>query len=139
MSTWTLLAPNQLRVINQTSTILVGSKIAATALSGHRAVTLDSIGKLNYASNDNYVHSFKLLGMTTGAVAEGALATVLFAGELTEPSWNWNINLPIFLGANGLLTQIVPQAPSAMFILEVAWPVTPTLIYWKIGTPILTI
>lgn len=80
--------------------------IAGEALSGHRAVRHDEDGQLVHADCATAVTA-QAIGITLGAAEAGALASVLFAGEVTEPSWSWTAG-PIFLGANGLLTQSAP-------------------------------
>jgi len=52
-------------------------------------------------------------------VAIGQSATVLAYGLLTESSWAWTPNVPLFLGADGLLTQTPPVAPGALFLAQV--------------------
>lgn len=101
---------------------------AGEALSGHRMVVLNASEQAVYASNDNLSHAEKVFGMTVGAASSGAAVTVRRFGELTEPSWNWTLNTPIFLGVNGLLTQTKPSAPGS-FVLQVAFPMTPTKVY----------
>lgn len=104
------------------------SHTAGASLSGHRMVYLDSSELLQYAENTTPSHAERVLGMTTGAITSGASGPVLREGEITEPSWNWTIGSPIFLGVNGLLTQTRPTA-SGSFVLQVAFPVTSTKVF----------
>lgn len=93
--------------------------IAAVALSGHRAVTPRPDGTLEYASNAVAAHLHAPLWITQGAVTAGQPATVLAYGALTESSWAWTPGTPLFLGADGLLTQTPPVAPGALFSAQV--------------------
>jgi hypothetical protein len=98
---------------------IVVAGTAATALSGHRAVTRLEDGTFGYASNDNIDHLGLPLWVTTGASSMGAAVQAVALGEIIEPSWSWSLG-PVFLGANGLLTQSVPTAP-AQFLAQVGF------------------
>ncbi len=112
---------------NATLTVL-----SATALGGHRLVTLDGASAAIYADAGTPSHSGNVLGLTIGA---GETATILHRGEIAEPSWHWILGQPVFLGQNGLLTQSPPQAPS-LFSLIVAFPVTATTLFISLREPI---
>lgn len=99
---------------------------AGASLSGHRMVTLNSSQQLIYATNINLDHAEKVLGMTMGAAAAGDLTQVIRSGELSEPSWNWTLGQPIFLGLDGLLTQV---PPASGFLLHVAFPISATRVF----------
>jgi hypothetical protein len=107
--------------------------VAGEALGGHRVVVLNADAEAVYASNVVPEHLHKVLGLTTGAVLLGAEATVQTGGEMTEPTWAWTLDAPIFLGANGLLTQ---TTPASGFMLVVAFPVTATKIFIKLREPL---
>lgn len=106
---------------------------AGESLGGHRMVVLDDAAEAIYADNGTPAHAVKVLGITTGAAAAGDAATIQTGGELTEPSWAWTLNQPVYLGTNGTLTQTPPVAG---FSLIVGFPITPTTIYMAIGQPI---
>ena len=106
---------------------------AGEALGGHRVVVLNASAEAVYASNAVPEHLHKVLGLTTGAVILGAAATVQTGGEMTEPTWAWTLDAPIFLGENGLLTQTPPDSG---FMLVVAFPVTETKIFIKLREPL---
>lgn len=102
--------------------------VAAVALSGHRVVTPQPDGQLNYASNDNLAHLAAPLWITYGAASPGALVDVLLTGVMIEPSWSWTPG-PVYLGVNGLLTQIPPAAPGALFLAQVGTATSPTSLF----------
>jgi len=108
---------------------------AAVSVGGHLVVTTDASGQAIPASNSVAAHALAIAGITTGAAVSGAPATVQFAGELTEPTWAWTPDLPLFLGANGLLTQAVPVAPAA-FALVMGYAITSTKILLHPKTPL---
>lgn len=78
---------------------------AAIALGGQRAVYLSGTG-LRYATSAD-ISTLDVVGITVGAVNSGDLVTYRVSGVLTDPSFNF-VPGPIFLGANGLLTQTIP-------------------------------
>jgi hypothetical protein len=102
------------------------SAVAAVALSGHRMVTPRPDGTVEYASNTVAAHLHAPLWVTRGAVVAGQPASVLAYGALTESSWAWTPGVPLFLGADGLLTQIHPVAPGALFFAQVGTATSPT-------------
>lgn len=105
---------------------------AGHVMSGHRIVVLEN-GEAVYADRTVAAHANKILGMTTGAVIEHEIATIQTGGELTEPSWAWTLDIPVWLGTNGLLTQTVPTTG---FSLIVGFPITATKIFIDIREPI---
>jgi hypothetical protein len=106
---------------------------AGEALGGHRMVVLDDTGKAIYADNTLLSHANKVLGMTTGAVSMGDTATIQTGGEMTEPSWSWVLDTPIWLSSSGVLTQV---APVTGFSLIVAFPVSATKAIISLREPI---
>lgn len=105
---------------------------AAENLGGHRIVTVEGY----YASKDTATDKNKVLGMTTGAVSSGGEATVQVSGFIEESSWNWNVDLPVFLSTNGQLTQ---SAITSGFSLIVGKPRTATNMFISISEPIILI
>lgn len=104
------------------------SGVAAVTLSGHRVVTPQADGQLNYASNDNAAHLAAPLWITVGAASPGASVDVLLFGLMIEPSWSWTPG-PVYLGTNGVLTQTPPAAPGAVFIVQVGTATSPTSLF----------
>ena len=107
---------------------------AAIPLGGHRMVVLNSEERAIYADNTNLAHARKVLGMTTGATSAGDMATIQTGGEMTEPSWAWTLDSPIFLAADGLLTQTQPVTGLS---LVVAFPITPIKIFLNLREPLI--
>lgn len=103
--------------------ILTG--IAGMPLGGHRAIVFNTDGTFIYADQSIPDHAERVLGITTGAAEAGAEVTIQTGGELTEPSWTWVLDQPIYLGTNGLLTQAVPTTG---FIQQLAIPLSATSI-----------
>ena len=103
--------------------------VAATDIGGHRAVAATSTG-LTYAGTT----STNILGISVSAVVAGQLAQIQISGIITEPSWNWLPQTPIFVSDSGVLTQQVPETGS-LFI--VGYPVLSTQIFIDKQAPIL--
>lgn len=110
---------------------------ASTPVSGHKVVMLDGSGKLAYASSDNLDHAPRVIGITTNAASINNEVLVLGIGEVTEPSWNWQPNLPIYLGLDGALTQEQPVFPTNKFSMVVGFPITNIAVFFNIGHPII--
>lgn len=105
-------------------------------LSGHRAVVLNNLGEALYADNNTAVHANKFAGITQGASVQGASATLQQFGEITEPTWSWTPDQPVYLGSNGLLTQTPPVAATAKFSLIIGVAQTATKIFVNPMPPI---
>ena len=99
-------------------------------------VVLDGQGGATYASNADQTHANRVVGMTTHAAVAGAPVALAIYGEITEPSWNWDTANPVYLGVDGLLTQIVPEFPDAKFSVVVGFPISTTTLFINIGIPI---
>jgi hypothetical protein len=109
---------------------------ADLAVSGHRMVKLVD-GRVRYASAAVANDAFLVLGMTTHAAVENAGVSVQRFGEFTEPSWSWTPNAPLYLAANGHLTQTPPEFPDLQFSLVVGFAITPTKAFIEIREPII--
>lgn len=110
------------------------SKIAGEDLGGHRVLVTDASDELIYADNSILTHRWKIIGISAQAALIGNICT--YAGdtqELTEGSWSWDTNLPIYLTGEGLLTQ---TPPTTGFIMIVAFPTSATSLQVKISNPI---
>jgi len=108
-------------------------KIVSTiSISGHKVV-VQSAGILGLADSSNVNHINKVVGITVDAVSPGAEANIQFRGYMDEPSWNWTLDLPIFVGLNGVLTQVVPVSG---FSQQLATVISSTRILINIQEPI---
>lgn len=107
---------------------------AGEALGGHRAVKANVAGQAMYASNTEAVSAAAFLGVTTGAASAGAQVQVQRTGTLIEPTWAWTPQAPVFMGVNGLLTQVPPSAPAYSFIIGFA--TSPTSLFVAPREPI---
>lgn len=106
---------------------------AGETLSGHRVVILED-DKLYYADCSVPSHAKRVLGITTGAAMAGAIANVKISGELTEPSWSWDLSAAVWLSTTGLLSQAPPVSGFSLFV---GFPVTATKLFIDIREPII--
>lgn len=107
---------------------------AAQNLSGHRAVTAVD-GRYDYADNTTG-NAYAPILLTTGAIAEDDTGDMLVVGVIEEPSWAWTADEPIWLGANGALTQTAPTADDAAFLIQLGVALTATSMFFQPRPPI---
>ena len=113
--------------------LLATGYIAGEPLGGQRVVIVWIDGLLYYADATNLAHFNRVLGITVGAIENGASGSVRIGGFMTEPTWNWQPDKFIYLGTNGLLTQ---NPPATGFLLEIGQPINPTKILVDIKFPL---
>ncbi|MDR6886151.1 MULTISPECIES: hypothetical protein [Variovorax] len=105
---------------------------AAVPLGGNRVVRVLA-GEAVYADHTTVADANLVLGITRGAVAAGALAQIQTGGLMTEPSWAWTPDAPVFVGPVGTLTQV---PPATGFNLIVGVATSPTQIFIGARMPI---
>ena len=106
---------------------------AAADLGGHRAVISREDGTIEYADSSNLNHLGKVLGVIVQAVLTGESVNVIRGGLLEFEGWDWNVNLPVYLAENGLLTQ---NPVSAGFSQIVGFAESPTGLFVNLREPI---
>ena len=142
---------NVIQTVDSTQTVVTGQQgpqgpagpsavevievIASTAISGHRVVTLTASGQAAYSSNLIAGDAFKVLGVTLGAASLGSIVQVKPFGTISEPSWNWVVDQPVYLGVDGVLTQTMPTAPSK-FIVVIGVASSTTSLFVNVMPPI---
>jgi hypothetical protein len=88
--------------------------IAGEAIGGHRAVTIGADGKA-YLASPIEAQAQAVFGLSTAAAAVGTGITIQTSGLLSEPSWTWTPG-PVWLGAAGVLTQLLPTGGAAVLV-----------------------
>lgn len=111
------------------------TRTSAVALSGQRVVKVSADGKAAYPDVAAADDADLLLGVTTGAVAQGDQATIQTRGEMQEGGWAWTLG-PVFCGANGALTQ---APPAGAWIRQVGVAVAADRIIIDMRPPIFTL
>lgn len=111
-------------------------QIADGALGGHRVVKPTTSGKVGYADKATTAHAPVVLGITQGAAVDGDLIKVQYDGKMTESSWTWTVNVPIYCGASGVLTETVPTSG---FVIQVGTSLSPTSILVNVRQPVVLV
>lgn len=106
---------------------------ARGAIGGHRALRSAFSGGVRYADSRDAAGAASVLGISLHAAEDGDDLHVATSGEVVEPSWSWVEDLPIFVGAEGELTQVPPDTG---FQLVVAVATSPTSALVSIKQPI---
>lgn len=124
-------------VAGLSGTSYIPNVVSGSNLSGHRIVYLDTNGDAQYASSNNLNHIGKVVGITTSATTTGSATEIRTMGKFEEPSWNFETGLNIYLGNDGLITQVIPTFPTSLFSQVVGYVINPTTIYIQLQTPII--
>lgn len=82
-------------------------RLAAGAIGGHRVMALTSDDAVVHASSADNT-GYRVVGISTGAAAGGASATVQMIGVITWPSNAFTTGLPVYLTTDGLVSHTPP-------------------------------
>jgi len=104
------------------------SIVAGEAIGGHRVIALDTAGHGVYA--DCLTNHVRILGVSRGAAASGDRVNVVAFGEFEEPSWSFDPQKGLFLGASGAIVQ---DAPDTGAIVPIGIVMNPTRIFVSIN------
>lgn len=115
---------------------LLVTRTTGQVLGGHRLVTADNDGLAVYADKTTFADVTRPLWLTTGSWGSGVVATLVAFGMVTEPSWTWTPGRLVFLGTDGLLTQVVPNESDATFLVVVGRAVSATEMFYDPDPPI---
>ena len=110
---------------------------AGADISGHKCVMLSSDEKAVYASCLDASSIRRIIGITHNAAVTNDILVVRKFGVMSEPTWNWDTNKPIYLGIDGALVQIPEVWPTSLFTIILGYPISSTKILVNISTPIL--
>lgn len=92
-------------------------------LSGHSAVALDGAGQLVPADCTLPDHLGAVLGVVANAYLPGDSAEVKTEFPLEHEGWTWTVG-PVYVGAAGQLTQILP--PGALYCQVIGYALSAT-------------
>ena len=107
--------------------------VSVNALGGHRVVRSEA-GILRYVNQSDVNDATAVIGLTLNAVSAGGKVRIHLLGTVTESSWTWIPDQPLFVGDNGLLTQ---TAPSLGFSMLVGTAISADTINFDTKVPIL--
>jgi len=102
---------------------IVVERVAGETISAHRIVKRGLDGKLYYASCTNLDDIDRIVGLSLNAAEAGGVVRVLVLGTCKDPSFNFDVTKPLFLGVNGRLVQYVPDV--ALFVQRLGRVVGP--------------
>ena len=109
-----------------------GTFTAGENISALRVVRSGPSGVV-YADSSDLADADMAIGISTISAVQGASVTVKSGGLMTDVSWNWTLDKPIYFTSTGALTQ---TAPTTGFSQQVATPATATTINVNINQSI---
>jgi hypothetical protein len=102
-----------------------------TAIQNLSALRILNLNLGIYASCLNLNNAFISLGFINQAIIAGATFKAITQGLVSDSSWNWQLDKPVFLGDNGQLTQSITN--SAIFIKQVATVINSQSLFINFG------
>ena len=91
---------------------------AGAAVSGHRIIAWEN-GEARHADPTLLTDGRRVIGVSLNAALTGDPVTVRQSGLVVDASLALTPGWPVYLGANGALTQIPPASPGAAYQLRV--------------------
>lgn len=101
-----------------------------TSATAYRVVTLDSGANTVHASATTLVHANRVVGVRSNNNDNIAF------GELSNPAWSWTPGQNLYLGSDGAIVT-TSTIDGAAFSLQIGYAISSTLIFVKIGTPVI--
>ena len=110
------------------------SYFVSSAVSAYTAVVSVN-GQVVTASNANAAHLGRVIGLATNSATNGQSVAIQYTGAISYNGWNWPDTRPVFVDANGALTQTPPTSP-AVFSQVIGIPINSTTVLVQIQPPI---
>lgn len=90
-----------------TSNLTTTGYLAGESITAYSLVVLVD-GEVYLASNQLLSHTSKVIGIARNNAAIGEAVSITTDGIITNDAWNWDtsLNLKLFLGSSGNLTQV---------------------------------
>lgn len=73
-------------------------------------------------------HANRPLWLTLHAALAGEDVMVVSMGKIVNMAWDW-VQGPIYLGLDGMLTQVTPTYPEVLFAVQIGYPVGPDSLF----------
>jgi hypothetical protein len=108
---------------------------AGAAVSGHRVIAWES-GEARHADPTVLSNARRVIGVSLNAALTGDPVTVRQSGLVVDASLALTPGLPVFLGADGTLTQNPPAAPAAAYALRIGSALAADTLLVRISQPI---
>lgn len=106
---------------------------ATETISAIKAVTAVNASDVKNATNDNTCEDATVLGISLNAATAGNLVNVRLEGQIEDASLTFAINEALYLGMNGMITNV---APTTGFRTKIGHGLGPGAIYVRIEEPI---
>ena len=114
----------------------VVTKTAGQSISGHRMVMLDAVGKLTYPSSATPSHAGVVYGMSLGAAVLNDPVQVKTYGDVTDVSFAWTPNVPLYLNGVG----VISETPATTgFTLQIGYSTGITSMFIDLKQPIVLV
>lgn len=115
-----------------------GNNIQDTYTAGediiaYRAIKINT-GQAFHCNGNTAADGDECIGISIQSALAGDTTSVVYSGEITEPTWNWT-NGPIYVGASGSLTQ---STTGLAFVQQAATAIAPTKIIVDVKLSVLT-
>jgi hypothetical protein len=114
--------------------IVGGAFFSGEVLCGHTVVAMGQDGTLITANPYDEGHLGTVMGVVDSAYAAGARVLVIRYGAMVDTALSWIPERPVFLGANGRLTQT--PLLDAKFIQQVGIAKTSSLLVINLLQPV---
>lgn len=86
---------------------------AGEVLGGHRCVSMQDDERVYHTTSGN-IPTFA--GIAVHAAIAGSFVKIRTSGKLTDPSFSFTPDLPVFCGADGILTQTEPVSGELLIV-----------------------
>lgn len=109
-------------------------KIADEDISALRLLAATSATNVELAEASG--GSAMVIGVSRTAGNSGATIEIIQSGEVSDSSFNFPVDTKLFLGADGMITDVVPTAPSSEYLVRIGHSLGSGRIFLNIETPI---
>ncbi len=109
------------------------TKVATETMSAIRLVKLDNPTDVSLATSDSTCPDATVLGVSRTAANATENVEIVTSGKLYDSSFNFPVNSPLFLGINGIITDV---APTTGFLTQIGTSGGPGLINININDPV---
>jgi hypothetical protein len=115
---------------------LTTTRKATVAVSALRLVKFDSSTHISPATNDAAYSDAQVIGMALNSAVIGGDVAILLFGAATDAFFAYAVNDNLFLGVNGVITDIPPSAPTANFLVRVGSSMGTGAIFLNMEQPV---
>ena len=112
------------------------AKVADAAISGLRVVVDLGSNRVRHADPGTLSDAYRILGVTLDAAAEDEDVMVKLEGQISSGSFSFTPGEPVFVSADGALTQTPPALPGSLYRVVVGYAVSATVLTLRISEPV---